>query len=218
MIALVFAVAQGYVYPFYHHLTAPVYAHHVPVYHHAPVYNHAPVFTKWPEIVEVEEEDTMEEDAELETTLAPEFEETEEIVTTEAPEEEEVVTERVPVEICKNEGGQLVPCAHGVAPGSSIYAYASAPGVGKGTKDQTKIVNHIEELINNVVANEQNHVKVEDLYKPFWFYVCKNEGGQLVPCAHGVAPGSAIYAMADAPGYVPTVAAAPVAEQDLDYY
>ena len=128
MIALVFAVAQGYVYPFYHHLTAPVYAHHVPVYHHAPVYNHAPVFTKWPEIVEVEEEDTMEEDAELETTLAPEFEETEEIVTTEAPEEEEVVTERVPVEICKNEGGQLVPCAHGIAPGSAIYAMANAPG------------------------------------------------------------------------------------------
>ena len=42
--------------------------------------------------------------------------------------------------------------------------------------------------------------------------VCKNEGGQLVPCAHGIAPGSAIYAMANAPGYVPTVAAAPAAE------
>merc|ERR1711884_833011 len=46
--------------------------------------------------------------------------------------------------------------------------------------------------------------------------VCKNEGGQLVPCAHGVAPGSAIYAMADAPAMVPTVAAAPAAEAAED--
>ena len=41
--------------------------------------------------------------------------------------------------------------------------------------------------------------------------VCKNEGGQLVPCAHGVAPGSAIYAHVGAPaGVVPV--AAPAAE------
>ena len=111
-----------YTHPFYHHMAAPVYAHHPAVYHHAPVY------TKAPGIVEFEEEDTMEEDAELETTLAPEVEETEEVATTEAPEEEEVVTEHVPVGVCKNEAGQLVPCAHGVAPGSAIYAYADAPG------------------------------------------------------------------------------------------
>merc|ERR1712004_590375 len=37
--------------------------------------------------------------------------------------------------------------------------------------------------------------------------VCKNEGGQLVPCAHGVAPGSAIYAHVGAPAGVVPVAA-----------
>merc|ERR1719245_2501433 len=39
----------------------------------------------------------------------------------------------------------------------------------KDTKDQTKIVNHIKELINNVVANDQDHVKVGDLPKPLEF-------------------------------------------------
>ena len=39
--------------------------------------------------------------------------------------------------------------------------------------------------------------------------VCKNEGGQLVPCAHGVAPGSAIYAHVGAPAAVVPAAAAP---------
>lgn len=38
----------------------------------------------------------------------------------------------------------------------------------KDTKDQTKIVNHIKELINNVVANDQD-VKVGDLPKPLEF-------------------------------------------------
>merc|ERR1711884_239496 len=34
-----------YTHPFYHHMAAPVYAHHPAVYHHAPVYTHhvAPV-------------------------------------------------------------------------------------------------------------------------------------------------------------------------------
>merc|ERR1712209_26577 len=39
--------------------------------------------------------------------------------------------------------------------------------------------------------------------------VCKNEGGQLVPCAHGVAPGSAIYAHVGAPAALVPAAAAP---------
>merc|ERR1712062_873174 len=29
-----------YTHPFYHHMAAPVYAHHPAVYHHAPVYTH----------------------------------------------------------------------------------------------------------------------------------------------------------------------------------
>merc|ERR1712047_142987 len=64
-----------YTHPFYHHMAAPVYAHHAPVYTHhvaAPV-----VYTA--------------------------------------------------ANVCKNEGGQLVPCAHGVAPGSAIYAHVGAP-------------------------------------------------------------------------------------------
>ena len=72
---------RGYTHPLYHHLAAPVYAHHPPVYHHAPVYTHY---------------------------VAP-------VVYTAA-------------NVCKNEGGQLVPCAHGIAPGSAIYAMANAPG------------------------------------------------------------------------------------------
>merc|ERR1711953_626361 len=69
-----------YTHPFYHHMAAPVYAHHPAVYHHAPVYTHhvAPVVY-------------------------------------------------AAANVCKNEGGQLVPCAHGVAPGSAIYAMADAP-------------------------------------------------------------------------------------------
>merc|ERR1712047_136492 len=64
-----------YTHPFYHHMAAPVYAHHAPVYTHhvaAPV-----VYTA--------------------------------------------------ANVCKNEGGQLVPCAHGVAHGSAIYAHVGAP-------------------------------------------------------------------------------------------
>ena len=70
-----------YTHPFYHHMAAPVYAHHPAVYHHAPVYTHhvAPVVY-------------------------------------------------AAANVCKNEGGQLVPCAHGIAPGSAIYAMANAPG------------------------------------------------------------------------------------------
>merc|ERR1711935_1071730 len=42
--------------------------------------------------------------------------------------------------------------------------------------------------------------------------VCTNEGGAVVPCAAGVAPGSGIYNFADAPaGLLPVVGAAPVA-------
>ena len=59
--------------------------------------------TKGPGIVEFEEEDTMEEDVDMETTLAPEVEETEEVVATEAPEEQEVVTEQVPAEVVPEE-------------------------------------------------------------------------------------------------------------------
>merc|ERR1712209_89751 len=44
--------------------------------------------------------------------------------------------------------------------------------------------------------------------------VCKNEGGQLVPCAHGVAPGSAIYAHVGAPHAV-VPAAAPAEEEGV---
>merc|ERR1712153_154888 len=40
----------------------------------------------------------------------------------------------------------------------------------KNTKDQSKIVNHIKELINNVVAQEQEEVKVGNLQKPLEFY------------------------------------------------
>merc|ERR1711862_1012524 len=71
-----------YTHPFYHHMAAPVYAHHPAVCHHAPVYTHhvAPVVY-------------------------------------------------AAANVCKNEGGQLVPCAHGVAPGSAIYAMADAPTV-----------------------------------------------------------------------------------------
>merc|ERR1712122_451257 len=43
--------------------------------------------------------------------------------------------------------------------------------------------------------------------------VCKNEGGQLVPCAHGVAPGSAIYAHVGAPAAVVPAAAAPAEDE-----
>merc|ERR1712045_486627 len=71
-----------YTHPFYHHMAAPVYAHHPAVYHHAPVYTHhvAPVVY-------------------------------------------------AAANVCKNEGGQLVTCAHGVAPGSAIYAMADAPAM-----------------------------------------------------------------------------------------
>lgn len=42
---------------------------------------------------------------------------------------------------------------------------------------------------------------------------CKNEAGQLVPCAHGVAPGSSLYSFNNAPlGVVPVVAQAAQAE------
>merc|ERR1711936_1115097 len=40
----------------------------------------------------------------------------------------------------------------------------------KNTKDQSKIVNHIKELINNVVAQEQEEVKVGNLQRPLEFY------------------------------------------------
>merc|ERR1711899_562551 len=40
----------------------------------------------------------------------------------------------------------------------------------KNTKDQSKIVNHIKELTNNVVAQEQEDVKVGDLQRPLEFY------------------------------------------------
>ena len=42
--------------------------------------------------------------------------------------------------------------------------------------------------------------------------VCKNEGGQLVPCAHGVVPGSSVYAHVGGFAGVVPVAAAPAAE------
>ena len=32
-----------------------------------------------------------------------------------------------PTNNCKNEAGQLVPCAHGVAPGSHLYSFPNAP-------------------------------------------------------------------------------------------
>merc|ERR1711956_87472 len=42
--------------------------------------------------------------------------------------------------------------------------------------------------------------------------VCTNEGGAVVPCAAGVAPGSGVYNFADAPvGLHPVVGVAPVA-------
>merc|ERR1711956_28330 len=42
--------------------------------------------------------------------------------------------------------------------------------------------------------------------------VCTNEGGAVVPCAAGVAPGSGVYNFVDAPvGLHPVVGAAPVA-------
>merc|ERR1712008_622983 len=42
--------------------------------------------------------------------------------------------------------------------------------------------------------------------------VCTNEGGAVVPCAAGVAPGSGVYNFADAPvGLHPLVGVAPVA-------
>merc|ERR1712141_635806 len=40
----------------------------------------------------------------------------------------------------------------------------------KNTKDQSKIVSHIKELINNVVAENDDEVKVGDLQKPLEFY------------------------------------------------
>merc|ERR1712223_2104735 len=48
----------------------------------------------------------------------------------------------------------------------------------KNTKDQSKIVNHIKELINNVVAQEQQEVKVGQLTKPLEFYDTVIKAGQ----------------------------------------
>merc|ERR1711936_656927 len=52
--------------------------------------------------------------------------------------------------------------------GSNIRADRTP--LDKNTKDQSKIVSHIKELINNVVAENDDEVKVGDLQKPLEFY------------------------------------------------
>merc|ERR1711884_668433 len=147
-----------YTHPFYHHMAAPVYAHHPAVYHHAPVYTHhvAPVVY-------------------------------------------------AAANVCKNEGGQLVPCAHGLAPGSAIYAMADAPAM---------VPTVAAEAAEDVVSVEKRDAEADAEADPAaWYYGyyghpyghhygyagyygyyghpyygyggvgCRNNLGALVPCA-----------------------------------
>ena len=51
-----------------------------------------------------------------------------------------------------------------------VTSSADRTPLDKNTKDQSKIVSHIKELINNVVAENDDEVKVGDLQKPLEFY------------------------------------------------
>merc|ERR1712156_397262 len=150
-----------YTHPFYHHMAAPVYAHHPAVYHHAPVYTHhvAPVVY-------------------------------------------------AAANVCKNEGGQLVPCAHGVAPGSAIYAMADAPAVAAApaAAPQEEAVVSVEKRDAEADADADadpaawyygyyghpygHHYGYAGYYgyygHPYYGYGgvgCRNNLGALVPCA-----------------------------------
>merc|ERR1711884_558272 len=150
-----------YTHPFYHHMAAPVYAHHPAVYHHAPVYTHhvAPVVY-------------------------------------------------AAANVCKNEGGQLVPCAHGVAPGSAIYAMADAPTVAAApaAAPQDEAVVSVEKRDAEADADADadpaawyygyyghpygHHYGYAGYYgyygHPYYGYGgvgCRNNLGALVPCA-----------------------------------
>merc|ERR1711884_407834 len=148
-----------YTHPFYHHMAAPVYAHHPAVYHHAPVYTHhvAPVVY-------------------------------------------------AAANVCKNEGGQLVPCAHGVAPGSAIYAMADAPTVAAApaAAPQEEAVVSVEKRDADADAEADpaawyygyyghpygHHYGYAGYYgyygHPYYGYGgvgCRNNLGALVPCA-----------------------------------
>merc|ERR1711884_853083 len=151
-----------YTHPFYHHMAAPVYAHHPAVYHHAPVYTYhvAPVVY-------------------------------------------------AAANVCKNEGGQLVPRAHGVAPGSAIYAMADAPAMVP-----TVAAAPAAEAAEDVVSVEKRDAEADAEADPAaWYYGyyghpyghhygyagyygyyghpyygyggvgCRNNLGALVPCA-----------------------------------
>ena len=51
-----------------------------------------------------------------------------------------------------------------------VSSSADRTPLDKNTKDQSKIVSHIKELINNVVAENDDEVKVGGLQKPLEFY------------------------------------------------
>merc|ERR1712156_84182 len=130
-----------YTHPFYHHMAAPVYAHHPAVYHHAPVYTHhvAPVVY-------------------------------------------------AAANVCKNEGGQLVPCAHGVAPGSAIYAMADAPAVAAApaAADADPAAWYYG-YYGHPYGHHYGYAGYYGYYgHPYYGYGgvgCRNNLGALVPCA-----------------------------------
>ena len=133
-----------YTHPFYHHMAAPVYAHHPAVYHHVPVYTHhvAPVVY-------------------------------------------------AAANVCKNEGGQLVPCAHGVAPGSAIYAMADAPAMVP-----TVAAAPAAEAAEDVVSVEKRDAEANEPKPPTYTPPEK-------PSAYRPAPAKPAYRPAPKPGYKP---------------
>merc|ERR1711894_21568 len=96
--------------------------------------------------------------------------------------------------VCKNEGGQLVPCAHGVAPGSAIYAHVGAPaGVVPVAAPAAEDVVSVEKRDAEAEGSGDAEAEADPAAWYYGYYGhpyygyggvgCRNTYGALVPCA-----------------------------------